>query len=455
MHMLNKKLLSIILIVLFVFDFAFAKKKKNLFDDSDMVFDAEAEWQILEWGEDEPDYVSFYEIVIQQYIKKTDEFVDLRTIRTSDNSTQLKLDPLLEVGSYRYKIITYDLLELPQVESDWYSVDIRKAYEPEISDISSQLTHSSVINLEEINDGIFNIKGTNLFELPKENADKFDLSTTYELKMIGLPFVTIVPDILEYDKNNRGIKIKLNMEQLDIGRYRLIATDSSGLESKRNPESVITVRFKKPVDFNVSGGYAVPVVLWDYYWDEYDSVYKGTFTDILNQRVFFLPNISFYGKAEFMFYKRKYGYIGIGANLSYTRIYKNVKSNNYKISGDMISANGLFVFQVPINIRVDDRKSDLYKTKHLLTLELHAGPGSTVFNNFVFDFYDNNNVTTVKSPAFGGGALDFVGGGAVQLYLLNRLFVEVNVDFIYSLQDGMNAAGFGILVPSINAGWQF
>jgi len=451
---LNKKLLSVLIIFLIVLNCAFAKKKKNTDDDTEVVFDAEAEWQILEWGEEEPDYVSFYEVIIQQYVKKTDEFVDLRTVRTQDNSTQLKLEPLLEVGSYRYKIITYDLLELPQVESEWYSMDIRKAYLPEIKEISSQLTHSSVINLEEINDGIFNIKGNNLFELPKEGADKFDLSTTYELKMIGLPFVTIEPEILEHDKDNKGLKIKLDMESLDVGRYRLIATDTSGLNSGRTQDSVITVRFKKPVDFDVSGGYTVPVVLWDKYWDEYDKVYKGTFTDIFGQRIFFLPNVSFTGKASFMFFKRKYGYIGIGANAIYTKMWKNVKDNNYKIKGDMITTNALFVFQFPINVRIDDRKSDLYKTKHLLTLELHGGGGSTIFNNYVFEFYDKNGNTTVTSPGYGGGALNLVGGGAVQLYLLSRMFVEVNVDFVYALQDGMDY-GFGIIVPSINAGWQF
>ncbi|WP_296706355.1 hypothetical protein, partial [Treponema sp. UBA7570] len=64
-----------------------------------------------------------------------------------------------------------NLVDVPEVESSWFEFKIYKAYQPEILDIKSAANRSATLFLEEINDGVFNISGKNLFALPQNESD--------------------------------------------------------------------------------------------------------------------------------------------------------------------------------------------------------------------------------------------------------------------------------------------
>src|SRR5574344_765589 len=87
---------------------------------------AEAQWQILEWEERDPSSVMKYDVSIEERDPKTDTYAEINRVETKGNETYVqaktKEGELLSPGNYRYKVITYNLLGVPETESDWYEI---------------------------------------------------------------------------------------------------------------------------------------------------------------------------------------------------------------------------------------------------------------------------------------------------------------------------------------------
>ncbi len=386
---------------------------------------AQEKWQYLEWEEENPEYVLHYEVVIESFLEKADAFEEIRRIMTEDNSSKVQVNPLLAPGVYRYKVISYNLVDVPEVESSWFEFKIYKAYQPEITDIKSQANRTSTLFLEEINDGIFNISGKNLFALPQSESEiSF---TEYELlnskkKKTG----AIIPKIIENEKNRR-LKVQFDMKKLDVGKYNFVAKDASGLKSSVDRRSEIEVKFKKRMDFDLSAGYVFPVVLYD-----------GTFEKYLDTN---LMPLSATARASFMPFKHRFGYFGVGVFGTYSRIFADY--NNYQIDGNLINADALFVYQLPVRVKFKNSEN----RRHILTLEAHGGAGISFFNDLKFHFAHD-----IVSEPLNSINLNAVFGGAVQFYITNRLYSEFSVDCILAFLSDMD---FGMVLPSLSIGWQF
>ena len=387
---------------------------------------AEEKWQYLEWEEENPEFVLNYEVVIEALEEKKGTYTEINRLQTETNTTYIQVKPLLPPGNYRYKVITYNLIGIAEVESDWFEFRIFKAFQPEISNISATVNHSSTLFLEEINNGIFNITGKNLFEEPQS---KTDISfTTYALerqkKKNAIP---LVPQILEYDDKNRHLKVQFNMKELDVGTYNFIAMDASGLKNPADKKNEITVKFKKRVDFDISGGYTLPVILFD-----------DTIKNYMGSNVW---PLSLTARLSLMPFKHSFGYFGLGLTGSYTRMFSNFDS--YSVDGNLITSHALFVYQLPVRTKIKNSDS----RKHIMTLELHGGPGFTFFNDFKFHFDHNINSDPLNSLNISINA-----GFAAQIYITNRLYTEIGADYIMAFVSDM---GFGMLEPEISIGWQF
>ncbi len=386
---------------------------------------AQEMWQYLEWEEENPEYVLHYEVVIESFSEKTGAFEEINRIMTEDNSSKVQINPLLAPGVYRYKVISYNLIDVPEVESSWFEFKIYKAYQPEISDIKSAANRTATLFLEEINDGVFNISGKNLFALPQSESDiSF---TEYALlnskkKNAG----SIIPEILENEKNRR-LKVFFDLKKLDVGKYNFIATDASGLKSSVDRRSEIEVKFKKRVDFDLSAGYVFPVVLYD-----------DTFENYLDTNL--LP-LSATARASFVPFKHRFGYFGFGIFGTYSRIFADY--NNYQIDGNLINADALFLYQIPV--RVKSKNSE--NRRHILTFELHGGTGISFFNDFKFHFEHN-----IVSDPLNSLNLNAIAGGAIQFYITNRLYTEIAADYLMAFLNDMD---FGMILPSLSIGWQF
>ena len=229
---------------------------------------AESQWQMLEWEERDSLSVMKYDVLIEERDPKTDTYAEINRVETKGNETYVqaktKNGRLLSPGNYRYKVITYNLLGVPEIESDWYEFTIYQAYQPEVTKVTTDVNLTSTIYLDERNNGIFSVTGKNLFEGPE---DKNDISfTEYSLvnqKKKNGKTVDITPQLLEHDKSDKKLKVKFDMDDIDVGVYNFTARDASGLESSKDKDSEVTVKFRKWMDLDVCAGYTVPVVLYD------------------------------------------------------------------------------------------------------------------------------------------------------------------------------------------------
>ena len=386
---------------------------------------AEEKWQYLEWEEEDPEFVLNYEVVIEVLEKESGIYTEINRLQTETNNTYIQVKPFLPPGNYRYKVITYNLIGIAVVESDWFEFRIVKAFKPEISNISAEVNHSSTLFLDEINNGIFNIVGKNLFEEPN-NGNEISF-TTYELKNKKKKNAEpLIPKILELDDKNRRLKIQFDMDDLDVGTYIFMATDASGLKNVIDKKNEIIVKFKKSVDFDISGGYTLPII-----FDE-------TINKYMDSSVW---PLSLYARLSFIPFKHRFGYFGMGLTSSYTRMISN--KDTYRIGGNLLTANALFVYQFPIRIKLKTSGQQ----KHIITLDFHAGAGFTFFNDFKFHF-DHNIVSNPLNSL--NISIDF--GFAAQIYITNRLYTEIGADYIMSFISDME---FGMLEPQISIGWQF
>ena len=386
----------------------------------------EDKWQQLEWEEENPEFVQYYEVIIQKYDEEFVVYSEINRLKTEDNSSYIRIQPLLSPGYYRFKVITYDLIGLPSVESEWKTFSIYKAYKPQINDISSNVNGSSTLYLEEVNDGFFSVSGKNLFDMQKKESDLF--FTNYVLQnQNNKKQSSFVPKILNVDDNNRKLEIQFDMKTLDVGTYNFIATDASGLKSELKNNSEITVKFRKRMDFDLSAGYLLPVILFD------DTInhYMGSNIWPLSGTV----------KMSFMPFKRSFGYFGVGLAGTYSRLFAEFPQ--YKIDGNLITAHLNFVYQLPIRFRIKNSE----QRRHAFSLELHGGIGATFFNDVQFHFSHN-----IDSEKLNSINLSFDVGGAVQVYITSRLYAEVGVDFVMAFMSDMQ---FGVLHPSVCIGWQF
>lgn len=413
----------------------FAKEQKTTEDflaaqqesaeEEETELSAQEQWQYLEWEEENPEYVLRYEVVIEIFSEKTKSFEEIRRIMTEDNSSKVQVNPLLSPGVYRYKVVSYNLVDVPEVESNWFEFKIYKAYQPEIADIKSAANRTGTLFLEEINDGIFNISGKNLFSIPQSETEiSF---TQYALlnsrKKNADP---VIPEILENEKN-RHLKVYFDLKKLDVGKYNFIATDASGLKSSSDRRSEIEIKFKKRVDFDLSAGYVFPVVLYD-----------NTFEKYLDSNI--MP-FSAAARASFVPFKHRFGYFGLGIYGTYSRVYADY--NNYQIDGNLINADALFLYQLPVRVKVKNSE----KRRHILTFELHGGAGVSFFNDFKFHFAHD-----IVSDPLNSINLNALAGGAVQFYITNRLYTELSADYLMAFLKDMD---FGMILPSVSIGWQF
>ncbi|MCI5830862.1 MAG: hypothetical protein MR260_10465 [Spirochaetia bacterium] len=428
-----KKLALILFFVLFVFAVVSAQDVNAEAEDSltaeenkEQVEDLPVEnfWQTLEWNEENPENVLCYQIEIEKYNSKAKDYESILSIKTENNSTSIKIEPALSCGVYRYKIISYDLLGLDAVESDWNELVIYKAFKPEIKGVSANVNYSSTIYLEEYNDGIFNIAGKNLFELPED--DKDISYTTYYLRKRGKKSSETVPLVMEISPDHKKVKIKLEEKQMDTGSYYFVAKDASGLESDLDSDASLVIKYKKMFDLNVSAGYSVPYILYD-----------STLPDYLDKKMW---PFSATAKATFIFSKHIWGYFGLGVEGNYTRMKASFET--YDIEGNMITALGNFCYQLPVYKRVSATQK-----KHIMNIELHGGAGLVNFKDYVFYFPND-----IESDPLNSSSVAVDAGIAIQYFFTSRLYTELQADFVHAFVKDMS---LGMVIPTFSIGWQF
>lgn len=406
-------------------------EEANESEDSENENQPEGTWQFLEWEEEMPEYVLKYQVKIEHKIDKTeDEYEEVRDLMTEGNETKVQITPLLYPGIYRFKVITYNLIGIPEIESEWLDFTIYQAHTPQVRNIEASSSLSSTIYLDEINDGVVSITGRNLFTL-REDENDIEYSSYALQNSRRKNAEPIIPELLDVSDNNRKIKVKFIMDELDAGVYNFVATDACGLTNEFNKNSQLTVKFKKAVDFNVCAGYTCPVFVMGDRMKKY-----------LNTQA--LP-LSGTVKLTFVPIKRKFGYFGIAATATYSRLM--TKTDGYELDGNYITGHGMLVYQFPFRSVIKKGKNQ-GKLRHWGTLEVHGGAGIAMFQNTVFHFSRG-----IKSdPALNSMDISAIAGFSAQVFITNRLYIEAGADFIMPFMENLQ---WGYIQPLACVGWQF
>lgn len=426
--MLNKKIFMFFLIALiFSFDFnnkIFSQEKNQELSLTEENLSARDEnalankiRQPFAW-ESAGDVLK-YQIEIYKIEEKTLKEKEVFSYETNEEESEnclIYIEPPLAPGHYRSKIKVFNILG--GLEEELTSEDtfiVRRAYKPEIKSVTYPLYMRSTVYLDDYdNNGIIEIEGRNLFESKKENDQL--VFTDYFLKANRK--VLAPQSIIYHSSDNRKVSFQFDMKSLEVGDYYFIAQDASGLYSEEDKSSKFSVKFKKWMDFDIEAGYVIPVLIHDQIFEEY-----------FDTKVF---PFSAQARATFIPYKRAYGYLGLGLRLSYSRL--NADFSTYSIDGNLATSHLLFIYQLPL-------------FKRRVFFEVHGGPGITYFNNIVFHFANSINSKELNtiSPSFDAG-------GAVQIYVNKRIYLELAADYIFTLNAGNM---MGHLMPSAGIGWQF
>ncbi len=299
-------------------------------------------------------------------------------------------------GIYRYKIVVYNFLDIAEGETDWFDLEIFEAVQPSVVSISPDLLY-----LDEAQSGVFNFRGSD-----------FSKETVFSLEIPGIFSKKIIGEIIE--QNGDNFRIQFPPSKIDVGKYVFKTENRGGLTDEVGP---IVVRFLKPYDLNVTVGYNM-------FYN-----FPGEISHYL-KREFYPFGAS--AKITYIPLKRNWGQIGFELS-GYWYLMSN-EFETYAITSHVIPATLNFVYQYPI-------------VKKRFILDTHVGLGTTIFTDMKFEF--SNGIVSPSQNVLG---LTANAGLAFQLYVSNRLYVELGADYLFTLFQGTM---LHLVTPAISVGWQF
>lgn len=346
--------------------------------------------QTLSWPKVE--HIREYEIILEKK-DETGQYFTLQQIKTSDNFLTVRL----ESGQYRYSVIIYNLLGKKAYQTPFTEFNILKALKPQINSVSPTL-----IYLDEPHDGTFSVKGLNL--LPESVFILMRLANKEQLSPLSY----------QPDERHRNADIIFDEQMFDTGDYVLKVTNPGGFTS----EIPLLIKFIKWYDLTISAGYSPLFILADEtiltYFNTRMSFIGGDF------RITFIP------------LKRRFGYVGVSANLLYHRM--AARMNTFNINMNILQTYINAVYQYPI-------------IKGRLVIDIHGGAGFVFMQNLTF-IYPHDIVSDPFTSFYFAANVGF----SLQVYMWKRLYLEVKADYTYMPMKDM----FLMTVqPSITLGWQF
>ena len=302
----------------------------------------------------------------------------------------------LEAGSYRYLVQVLNFFGKVQFETDYAQFTLIKALKPELKSVSPE-----IIYLDEPYDGVYTITGENILE-------------SSEIFLGGLGKRIKPVDLKITDKNGKRAVVTFAPEDLNTGTYDFFIRNPGGFYSSKK----IDIKYFKWYDLDITYNYAPFFVLSD----DTLKTYINTDKSFTGSQV----------KLTFMPVKRRREYFGFSLSGFYHYLYGSLPG--YTGSAHIVQAYCNFVYQCPI-------------IRKRFILDVHGGAGVLGFLNLKIK-YPHNFV----SDSFNSLHFSVDAGMSFNIYVMNRLFLELGSDFVYSIVG--NGCIIGAL-PYIGVGWQF
>lgn len=338
-------------------------------------------------------YVRQYEIIIEQ--KNADEsYTEILREFTKETFIDVSLGP----GNYRYTMQVYDLLNRPQGIGDWEFFEIMLALKPGIQGFSPEAFY-----LDEDTSWNIVINGLNL-------ADGAEVL----LRQTDRPR-DIVPQTTVID--GRTARISFAMSGLVTGNFTIFIKNPGGLETESGAFRVV---FRKPVDFNVSAGYAAVIPLYGSFFSFFD---QGAFPLGAHTKLSLVP------------FKRVWGYLGVELDPFWNYMDTKNPSEGYDVVSHLTGLNVNLLYQKWLSNRT-------------MAFNLRLGAGIVSILDFHFN-YSSGSSQSFMGLYFSAGA-----GASFQWLIRKPFFVEAGVSFnhVFAANDKIQP---GFIRPLIGAGWQF
>ena len=225
--------------------------------------------QRLAWSGGE--YALRYEVILER------EVGGRYTAHLRDSTSSLFIEVSLPPGKYRFRVIPYDILDKPGEGSEWVNIEVHRAVQPEIFEVSGRFVSSR--NAGEPSGYVLTISGNNL-------------DPGAEIFIRGSGGAQYISEEFVYDLGG-NVMIFIDNGMLAPGEYEVIVKNPGGLEAgiggvvlSRAASSLI------PDDAIIwqENGHGYLVVNQDMTWDEADTYarerggYLATITSSKEQR---------------------------------------------------------------------------------------------------------------------------------------------------------------------------
>ncbi len=224
--------------------------------------------QILGWEEDP--FALHFEILIRN---DADEIILGEIVK--ENRLEVRLEP----GSYSYRIITWNLLEKPDLQSDWLPLEVIKAEIPDLAGVEPGVIYMDTL------DPAITLFGERLVEGGRVFLRDTDSSQSHEGRVVS--------------RNEDGsISVLFPDSAYRTGLFTLVWMNPGGIEDQI--EKGLRIRFQRPVDILVSAAWTPFVVLGD---EWFAGVWPGPFDPLSLDTA-----LSLY------FIKARWGFVGVEAH---------------------------------------------------------------------------------------------------------------------------------------------
>ena len=385
----KKTFFTLLAFLLFFSNFsAFAEISENKTKENNFFLHQELAWN----EEGDSDFVLNYIVIIEE--KKGSSYTQVRRLETADNTPHVSITPLLNSGSYRYKVLTCNLLGLAEAESQWLEFTIYEAHKPSVTSVLSAEGKNEIF-LDQGFDGKLYVKGDSLLPSKGENANAFT-----EYFLVSKDGKTELPLWLAEYSEEGPLLLYVDVNLIKKGDYYVLARDASGFESPLTPSSMISFSLKNSADFRIFAAWNFPFDVSKVYYPL--SVKSG---------------------CDFVFFKKSFIHTGLSSD--FTAI---VAKKEGILS--LVSFNAFCLY--PFEIKMNDR---------LLKIEtgFHAGAGLSLFSPF--------NHSEKYSPG-----LECNLGLDSNLFFGEHFFACGKIDFVWAhIDDNL----VGIIIPSLGAGFKF
>jgi hypothetical protein len=363
-----------------------------------------------------------YDVELEQ--RSGDQFVPFDTIQTETNS----IDVSLRAGSYRYRIFSYNRMNLLDGMSDWQEFEVLAAVEPAME------TYRPFYGLyyDMANpSGSLSVAGRDFFpdsEFALLRQEDIDYDWT-NVNLEGRKDL-IFPNNVTVNEDGTLAVLDFSRKSLRKGNYSIFARNPGGLWSVMGQ---VRVGFKNNTDYTLSFGFAPMIAAFDY--DEETFHDEGEEKPRLD---FFNPQGAYLRFGGFPV-KTKIGSFGLGTGVFFLfdNMWQNDQQNGYHDDDPWVfftAIQSLYVnllYQKPFA-----REGGLF--------ELRAGAGLvSPYRNELNEMGEKIDVLVLFIEA----------GAGIQFFIWKNLYIAAGFDIGYTpLKDTSDRL---MLWPNIGLGWQF